>query len=128
MTERVFGHILDNPAGTTYLNRQAAAQAGVHRQLQGGICGGADGAESIVVSGGYIDDQDYGNVIVYTGQGGRDPDSGRQIVRDGSPPAHELGLFPDDTVEHVRVLQVVGVPGEADATRIEVFARVSRAG
>ena len=82
---RVFGHIADNPVGTTYLDRKAAANAGVHRPLQGGICGGEDGAESIVVSGGYVDDQDYGDVIVYTGQGGRDPDSGRQIQTPGRP-------------------------------------------
>ncbi|WP_432042524.1 YDG/SRA domain-containing protein [Streptomyces cadmiisoli] len=30
------------------------------------------GAESIVVSGGYKDDEDYGNVIIYTGHGGQD--------------------------------------------------------
>ena len=35
-----------------------------------------DGADSIVVSGGYEDDEDYGNVIVYTGAGGNDPSSG----------------------------------------------------
>ncbi|OBI29843.1 SRA-YDG domain-containing protein [Mycolicibacter sinensis] len=80
MAERVFGHIPNNPVGTTYVNRQAAYRAGVHRQLQAGICGGADGTESIVVSGGYIDDEDHGDAIIYTGQGGRDPDSGRQIA------------------------------------------------
>ena len=85
MADRVFGHIPGNPMGTTYVNREAAAEAGVHRQLRGGICGGEDGAESIVVSGGYVDDQDYGDVIVYTGQGGRDPASGRQIRTPGRP-------------------------------------------
>ncbi|MBD9357387.1 HNH endonuclease [Methylomonas sp. EbA] len=30
-----------------------------------------EGADSIVVSGGYEDDRDFGNVIIYTGQGGR---------------------------------------------------------
>jgi predicted restriction endonuclease len=39
-----------------------------------------DGADSIVVSGGYEDDEDYGNVIVYTGAGGNDPSSGTQIA------------------------------------------------
>jgi len=49
--------------------------------LQAGIVGAAStGAESVVVSGGYVDDQDLGNEIVYTGRGGRDPASGRQIA------------------------------------------------
>ncbi|MGO9353608.1 MAG: YDG/SRA domain-containing protein [Mycobacterium sp.] len=28
----------------------------------------------------YVDDQNYGDVIIYTGQGGRDPNTGRQIA------------------------------------------------
>ena len=60
MANRVFGHIFGNPVGNTYVNREAAADARVHRPNQGGIWGGKDGAESIVVSGGYVDDQDYG--------------------------------------------------------------------
>jgi putative restriction endonuclease len=38
-----------------------------------------DGADAIVISGGYEDDVDEGDTIVYTGQGGRDPNSGKQI-------------------------------------------------
>jgi putative restriction endonuclease len=52
----------------------------VHRPRQGGISGGKDGADSIVVSGGYPDDRDYGDEIIYTGQGGRDPETRRQIA------------------------------------------------
>ncbi|WP_407665652.1 YDG/SRA domain-containing protein [Mycolicibacillus parakoreensis] len=61
MADRVYGHIPGNPVGTTYANREAAHRAGVHRPLQGGISGGKDGADSIVVSGGYVDDEDYGD-------------------------------------------------------------------
>ena len=47
---------------------------------QTGIWGtGESGAVSIVVSGGYEDDEDYGSVVVYTGQGGRDPATGQQV-------------------------------------------------
>lgn len=47
--------------------------AGVHRQTQAGISGsGKEGADSIVVSGGYEDDRDFGDEIIYTGHGGRD--------------------------------------------------------
>ncbi|MGX5212634.1 YDG/SRA domain-containing protein [Streptomyces violaceus] len=66
--------------GQAFTDRRALAAARIHRPLQAGICGTAEqGAESIVVSGGYEDDEDYGDVIVYTGQGGRDPDTGRQV-------------------------------------------------
>jgi putative restriction endonuclease len=34
---------------------------------------------SIVLSGGYADDIDEGELIVYTGEGGRDPNTQRQI-------------------------------------------------
>ena len=44
------------------------------------ICGGDEGTESIVVPGGYADDEDHGDIIVYPGQGGRDPNFGRQIT------------------------------------------------
>jgi len=53
----------------------------VHRQLQAGIVGSAiTGAESIVLSGGYVDDEDHGSEIIYTGHGGRDPLTGRQVA------------------------------------------------
>jgi putative restriction endonuclease len=35
---------------------------------------------SIVLSGGYVDDEDMGDVIIYTGEGGRDPNTGRQVA------------------------------------------------
>lgn len=38
-----------------------------------------EGADSIVVSGGYEDDVDEGDVIIYTGDGGRDPLSRKQV-------------------------------------------------
>src|SRR5690349_8561162 len=45
-----------------------------------GISGsGLEGADSIVLAGGYEDDEDLDDVIVYAGHGGRDPESGRQI-------------------------------------------------
>lgn len=44
-----------------------------------------------------------------------------QISRDGSPHVG-LGLYPDDTFNYVRVLQVIGSPGEIDRTRIEILA------
>jgi putative restriction endonuclease len=68
-----YGEIPNCPEGSTFASRAEARHAGVHRPLQAGICGtGEFGAESIVVSGGYVDDQDNGDQIIYTGHGGQD--------------------------------------------------------
>jgi putative restriction endonuclease len=76
----VFGHIPGYPVGSHFENRAELAKAGVHRHRQAGISGSASkGADSIVLSGGYEDDEDHGDVIVYTGYGGRDPDTGKQV-------------------------------------------------
>jgi len=80
MAQRTYGEIPANPPGTTYADRKEAWAKGVHRETQGGISGDKTGSESIVVSGGYPDDEDFGDVIVYTGQGGRDQNSGKQIA------------------------------------------------
>ncbi|MGW0804796.1 caspase, EACC1-associated type [Nonomuraea sp. NPDC002799] len=76
-----YGPIEGIRPGTIFENRRALHDAGVHRPLQAGICGTVErgGAESIVVSGGYKDDEDYGDVIIYTGHGGRDPNTGVQV-------------------------------------------------
>jgi putative restriction endonuclease len=80
---RIFGKPEGVEWGAHFESRAAVSKAGVHRPPRGGICGtAADGAESIVVSGGYEDDEDYGDVIRYTGHGGRD---GRKQVRNQSP-------------------------------------------
>jgi putative restriction endonuclease len=76
---RTYGHIPGYPEKSEFTDRAELARTGVHRPLQGGISGGQDGADSIVVSGGYPDDEDYGAEIIYTGQGGRDRDTRRQV-------------------------------------------------
>jgi putative restriction endonuclease len=75
-----FGELPGFPPGSLFEDRHALAVSGVHRPPQAGICGRAEeGAESIVLSGGFVDDIDRGDEILYTGQGGRDPTSGRQV-------------------------------------------------
>lgn len=77
----VFGHISGYPVGSRFESRAELSEAGVHRHRQAGISGSAsEGADSIVLSGGYEDDQDFGDTIVYTGHGGRDQETGRQIA------------------------------------------------
>lgn len=69
---RIFGSIDGIKYGAIFLNRQALHDAGVHAPLQAGISGsGQEGADSIVISGGYLDDEDFGDIIIYTGHGGR---------------------------------------------------------
>jgi predicted restriction endonuclease len=74
-----FGEVAGYPPGSAFASRREVHDAGVHRPLQAGICGRREfGAESIVVSGGYEDDKDYGDLIIYTGHGGQDA-AGRQV-------------------------------------------------
>lgn len=76
---RIFGEIANYPEGNEFVNRKELSKAGIHRPMQAGISGSAnEGADSIVLSGGYEDDLDYGVVIIYTGHGGRDEVSGKQ--------------------------------------------------
>jgi putative restriction endonuclease len=78
---RLFGEIEGYPEGMVFGSRESLNKAGVHRPTMGGISGTAEeGADSIVLSGGYEDDVDYGDEIVYTGHGGRHPNNGQQIA------------------------------------------------
>jgi len=75
-----FGHIPGHPVGSVYRSREELRLAGLHSANQAGISGNPrEGADAIVVSGGYIDDEDNGDVILYTGEGGRDANTGRQV-------------------------------------------------
>ena len=75
----MIGHVPGVEVGTTFATRRDAALAGVHRPTVAGICGtAAGGAESVVLSGGFVDDEDFGDEILYTGEGGRDATTGRQ--------------------------------------------------
>lgn len=75
------GSISNVVVGTVFASRRELADSGIHRPLQAGICGTAKlGAESIVISGGYEDDEDHGDKIIYTGAGGVDPNTRRQIA------------------------------------------------
>ncbi|KAL6193459.1 hypothetical protein ACLB2K_034543 [Fragaria x ananassa] len=59
--------------GRTWENRLECVQWGVHRAPVAGICGQSNhGAQSIVLSGGYEDDEDHGEWFIYTGCGGKD--------------------------------------------------------
>lgn len=78
---RTFGEIPGNPPGTPYGDREEVRLAGLHAHNQAGISGTKhEGADAIVLNGGYPDDQDAGDVIVYTGHGGQHPRTKQQIA------------------------------------------------
>ncbi|KMZ64142.1 Histone-lysine N-methyltransferase [Zostera marina] len=77
--KRVIGSIPGINIGDIFFFRVELCVLGLHGQTQAGIDSvaasqspnGEPIATSIVVSGGYEDDEDTGNVIIYTGQGGK---------------------------------------------------------
>lgn len=72
----MIGEIEGIKPGQLFADRKALHNAGVHLGHMRGI--GAQG-ESIVLSGGYKDDRDEGDIVIYTGEGGRDVATGHQI-------------------------------------------------
>lgn len=79
MQDRFFGEISGYPVGSIFESRKDVSRAQVHKPLQAGISGSEqDGADSIVLSGGY-DDVDNGDQIIYTGHGGFKEKSNIQI-------------------------------------------------
>ena len=104
MVQRMYGEVPGSPPGTRFVNRRAAFDAGVHRATQAGIAGTADGTESICLSDGYSDDDIQGDLITYTGFGGRDPSTGRHIA-DQKLVQGNAGLVRDyDLGQPVRVI------------------------
>jgi len=63
--------------GQTFLKRIDLSAAGIHPPPMSGIFG-SPVAQSIVISGGYEDDVDNGDEIIYTGSGGQE--NGRQVA------------------------------------------------
>lgn len=77
---RTFGEIPGFPEGTRFDSREKLSKSGVHPPTQAGISGSQnEGADSIVLSGGYEDDEDLGDEVVYTGHGGRDATTNKQV-------------------------------------------------
>lgn len=79
----VFGHV-DVEPGTCFESRSEVRANGLHKANQDGISWGLDSAnkraaDAIVLSNGYEDDRDSWNEVIYTGAGGRDVNTGRQV-------------------------------------------------
>lgn len=106
-TPSVFGEIPGYPSGSTFKSRDEVRLAGLHRHRQAGISGDyLEGADAIIVSGGYVDDQDHGDRLVYTGQGGQ---KGKRQVRDQELTKGNLGLArAEELGRPVRVIRGAG--------------------
>lgn len=60
MKSRIFGHISGYNEGYEFESRLELSLSGVHTPRQAGISGSQrEGANSIVLSGGYEDDEDF---------------------------------------------------------------------
>ncbi|CAG8748094.1 14873_t:CDS:1, partial [Funneliformis mosseae] len=76
-----FGPIPGVPVGSSWKYRIFCSEAGVHRPPVAGIAGKSSvGSVSIVLSGGYPEDTDYGDEFYYTGSGGRDLKTGNKRI------------------------------------------------
>ena len=80
MSKFFFGNPKNVKVGQVFNSRIELAKAGIHKPLMAGIWGREkEGACSVVLSGGYEDDIDNADNILYTGQGGQDVPGGKQI-------------------------------------------------
>uniref|UniRef100_A0A7N0US12 RING-type E3 ubiquitin transferase n=1 Tax=Kalanchoe fedtschenkoi TaxID=63787 RepID=A0A7N0US12_KALFE len=71
--------------GDMWEDRQDCRQWGVHRPHIAGIAGqGKYGAQSVVLAGGYEDDEDHGEWFLYTGSGGRDLSGNKRTNKEQS--------------------------------------------
>ena len=76
----IFGEIEGIEEGYYFNNRKEMMPTSFHRNWGTGIDGNAkEGTAAIVLSGGYEDDIDFGEEIIYTGAGGNDSNTGKQI-------------------------------------------------
>jgi len=114
MATKHFGHIDGVPVGAAFPNRTELRASRVHPPLQSGIHGTrADGADSIVASGGYPDDEDHGDVIIYTGAGGNDPQTKRQTEDQTVDQTNNAGLITSMLNGHpVRVTRGAGADSD----------------
>jgi putative restriction endonuclease len=77
----IFGEITGIEEGHWFEGRKEMRPASFHRNWGVGFDGNSsEGAAVIVLSGGNEDDKDLGDEIIYTGAGGNDPNTGKQIA------------------------------------------------
>ena len=91
---RFFGTPDGVSVGQSFRDRKELQSAWVHRPGQAGISGTkAEGADSIVVSGGYVYDEDHGSYLIYTGHGGNQRRPNKQIADQDPEAPGNAGLI-----------------------------------
>lgn len=107
-----FGELAGHPVGSTYPGRREAMHVGLHDNWVPGISGNADqGADCIALNKGYVDDEDHGEWILYTGAGGNDPSTKRQVADQDITHHHNAALvYSEENGLPIRVLR--GYRGE----------------
>jgi hypothetical protein len=90
----IFGNPNNIEEGAIYPSRGALMDDDLHRSNMKGIDGnGTEGAAAIVLSGGYEDDYDNGNEILYTGEGGNNTRTGKQVAHQSWNSPGNAGLL-----------------------------------
>lgn len=95
--------------GTSYESREEVRLAKLHRPPMAGISYITDGpAESIVISGGYQDDEDFGDTIIYTGQGGQDSPGGKQVKDQEITRGNRALIYSEEHESPIRIIRGSG--------------------
>lgn len=93
MADIFFGTPIGIRVEQCFNSRVALIEADLHRFTVHGIDGnGKEGASAIVLSDGYEDDEDFGDYIIYTGHGGNDPNTKKQIEHQSWESSGNKGL------------------------------------
>ena len=122
----VFGHIGTARPGDLFKSRLELSLHRQHRPLQAGICATQkEGAESIVLSDKYEDDEVHEDFILYTGHGGRYPETGKQVTDQTLTDANKGLARSETTGRPVRVYRKVRNPSGTSAFRYEGLFRVT---
>lgn len=124
-TPPVFGHVGSAQPGDLFASRAELAQRGQHRPLQAGICATQEqGAESIVLSDKYEDDEVHDDYLLYTGHGGRSEETGQQVADQTLTKANKGLVRSQVTGLPVRVFRKIIIPAGGQAFRYEGLFRV----
>ncbi|KAF8631649.1 hypothetical protein AX17_005051 [Amanita inopinata Kibby_2008] len=94
--------------GATWETRRDLQRSGMHVKNVAGISGSSrEGAFSIVMSGGYIDDKDEGEKLTYTGTGGQSEGYGGKLQVGDQSFSHDDNRALQKSAETGRPVRVI---------------------